>query len=175
MDSQRSSTCSVMTRTFGSFFSFFQLWEFALTGSRLFWMCDLSLPSYVPFDFHEVCKGSKFENLKVLISEVADEISCSMFYWRGPNGVEFVRQPEIFRVNCMDCLDRTNVVQSMIARQVVNTQLMKHGLQGSPDQSQDQKFDLTFNSSNTFSLLFFFSPFLRIQFSLTQTTTCSLD
>ena len=105
-------------------------------------------------DFHEVCKGSKFEHLKVVISEIAEEISRSMFYWKGPNGVEFVQQSEIFRVNCMDCLDRTNVVQSMIAREVVNTQLMKHGIQGNPEQSQDHKFDLIFNSSNPFCLLF---------------------
>ena len=30
-------------------------------------------------------------------------------------------QKGVFRVNCMDCLDRTNVVQSVIAREVIQT------------------------------------------------------
>lgn len=69
---------------------------------------------YVAFDFHEVCKGSKFDNLKYLIAEVNEDIKKSMFYWKGPNGMEFVKQETIFRVNCMDCLDRTNVVQVLV-------------------------------------------------------------
>ena len=32
-------------------------------------------------------------------------------------------QRSVFRVNCMDCLDRTNVVQAAIARQVMETQV----------------------------------------------------
>lgn len=34
-------------------------------------------------------------------------------------------QKGVFRVNCMDCLDRTNVVQSVIARNVLHKQLNK--------------------------------------------------
>ena len=31
-----------------------------------------------------------------------------------------MEQSSVFRVNCMDCLDRTNVVQAAIARSVIN-------------------------------------------------------
>ena len=34
----------------------------------------------------------------------------------------------MFRVNCIDCLDRTNVVQTAIAKNVIETQLIKLGL-----------------------------------------------
>lgn len=34
-----------------------------------------------------------------------------------------MEQSGVFRTNCIDCLDRTNVVQSMIAQEVLNNQL----------------------------------------------------
>lgn len=38
------------------------------------------------------------------------------------------RQSGVFRTNCIDCLDRTNVVQSMIARRTVDLALRDAGL-----------------------------------------------
>ncbi|KAJ2004038.1 hypothetical protein GGI06_005581, partial [Coemansia sp. S85] len=40
----------------------------------------------------------------------------------------------VFRVNCMDCLDRTNVVQSTIARSVLNEQLVRLGVHIAPER-----------------------------------------
>ena len=37
-------------------------------------------------------------------------------------------QKGVFRTNCMDCLDRTNVVQSVIARQLMLSWMGKVGL-----------------------------------------------
>ena len=37
-------------------------------------------------------------------------------------------QKGVFRTNCMDCLDRTNVVQSVIARQLLLGWLNKLGM-----------------------------------------------
>ena len=39
------------------------------------------------------------------------------------------QQQGIFRTNCMDCLDRTNVIQSQIAWVVLVNQMMKLGIQ----------------------------------------------
>lgn len=36
---------------------------------------------------------------------------------------ELQKQEGVFRTNCMDCLDRTNVVQSVLARNVLLSQL----------------------------------------------------
>lgn len=33
------------------------------------------------------------------------------------------QQKGVFRSNCMDCLDRTNVIQSLLARRSLQTQL----------------------------------------------------
>ncbi|XP_029100593.1 phosphatidylinositide phosphatase SAC2 isoform X3 [Monodon monoceros] len=57
--------------------------------------------TYVSFDFHE--------------------------HWVDQAGV-ICKQEGIFRVNCMDCLDRTNVVQAAIARVVMEQQLKKLGV-----------------------------------------------
>merc|ERR1719427_2274759 len=37
-------------------------------------------------------------------------------YFHSKQGVSIKKQGGIFRTNCIDCLDRTNVVQSMLAR-----------------------------------------------------------
>lgn len=37
-------------------------------------------------------------------------------------------QKGIFRTNCMDCLDRTNVVQSALARQILIKWLIRLGV-----------------------------------------------
>ncbi len=37
-------------------------------------------------------------------------------------------QQGVFRINCIDCLDRTNIVQSAIAKVILETQCRKLGL-----------------------------------------------
>ncbi|KAG8852400.1 hypothetical protein FRB91_006570 [Serendipita sp. 411] len=44
------------------------------------------------------------------------------FYWISGSTV-MSQQKGVFRVNCIDCLDRTNVVESAFARHVLTTQL----------------------------------------------------
>ena len=46
---------------------------------------------------------------------------CDMTYPSEP--VLRQKQTSVIRTNCMDCLDRTNVVQSTIGRWVLNKQL----------------------------------------------------
>ena len=36
------------------------------------------------------------------------------------------RQEGVFRVNCMDCLDRTNVVESILSREVLQVAVSDH-------------------------------------------------
>ena len=49
------------------------------------------------------------------------------YCWMDKHGV-VCHQQGVFRVNCMDCLDRTNVVQTAIARLVIENQLTKLGV-----------------------------------------------
>ncbi|KAI4898046.1 hypothetical protein NFI96_019265 [Prochilodus magdalenae] len=83
--------------------------------------------TYVSFDFHEHCRGMKFENVQTLTDAISDIITDMRWGWVDQAGV-ICTQEGIFRVNCMDCLDRTNVVQAAIARVVMEKQLKKLGV-----------------------------------------------
>ena len=38
------------------------------------------------------------------------------YFLQSREGAVLARQSGVFRTNCIDCLDRTNVVQSLLAR-----------------------------------------------------------
>lgn len=88
------------------------------------------------FDFHAECKNMKYENLSKLLDELKNEVENYGYFYleMGKNEKEGERparknmQKGIFRTNCMDCLDRTNVVQSVFARQLLLAWLTKLNL-----------------------------------------------
>ncbi len=57
-----------------------------------------------------------WENLDKLLAIVDREFGQQGFYHAGPGGEILSVQDGVVRTNCMDCLDRTNVVQSLLAR-----------------------------------------------------------
>ncbi|XP_074531631.1 phosphatidylinositide phosphatase SAC2 isoform X2 [Halichoeres trimaculatus] len=83
--------------------------------------------TYVSFDFHEHCRGMKFENVQILTDAISDIITDMKWAWVDQAGV-ICKQEGFLRVNCMDCLDRTNVVQAAVARVVMEQQLKKLGV-----------------------------------------------
>ena len=79
------------------------------------------------FDFHNICRGMKFENVSILmdsigsiISEFGTTIEKDGKVQRGQSGT--------LRTNCMDCLDRTNVVQSACGQRSLEEQLKSEGI-----------------------------------------------
>lgn len=83
--------------------------------------------TYVVFDFHSFCRGMKFSNVNYLIENIQDQIKEQLFFWKDNNGI-ICKQQGVFRVNCVDCLDRTNLVQSSIAKFVLLIQMNKLAL-----------------------------------------------
>uniref|UniRef100_A0A8C1ZAA5 Inositol polyphosphate-5-phosphatase F n=1 Tax=Cyprinus carpio TaxID=7962 RepID=A0A8C1ZAA5_CYPCA len=77
--------------------------------------------------FYKRRRGMKFENVQTLTDAISDIITDMRWAWVDQAGV-ICQQEGIFRVNCMDCLDRTNVVQAAIARVVMEQQLKKLGV-----------------------------------------------
>lgn len=59
------------------------------------------------------------------VGEKANEIR---FCWADKHGALVCEQTGVFRVNCVDCLDRTNVVQTAFALATLERQLVKLGL-----------------------------------------------
>ncbi len=106
----------------------------------------------VNWDFHHECRKMKFENVANLMKIVEDEFAPQGYFCgilgRGgaASGVggaaaasaaagnnnngksRFLqiqsRQSGVFRTNCIDCLDRTNVVQSVLAKRLMTEQLI---------------------------------------------------
>jgi hypothetical protein len=83
--------------------------------------------AYISFDFHEHCRGMRFENVALLIDTIEELIQRMGYFWVDGQG-KVLEQAGVFRVNCVDCLDRTNVVQTAIARRVLELQLAKLGV-----------------------------------------------
>lgn len=74
------------------------------------------------FDFHNVCRGMHFENVSKLMDTLDPFLKSTG--WTEIAGDEVKhKQSGILRTNCMDCLDRTNVVQSATARGALEQQL----------------------------------------------------
>ncbi len=83
--------------------------------------------AYISFDFHEHCRGMRFENVALLVDTIDELVQRMGFFWVDGQG-KVLEQAGVFRVNCVDCLDRTNVVQTAIARRVLELQLAKLGV-----------------------------------------------
>ncbi|KAG1877755.1 SacI homology domain-containing protein [Suillus subalutaceus] len=98
---------------------------------------------YCEFDFHRETKGMKYENISKLINQLERVFESQGFFWVS-NNMLLSKQKGVFRVNCIDCLDRTNVVQSAFARHVMNMQLEAVGLL-SPPQSGKSGVEVIFN------------------------------
>jgi hypothetical protein len=74
------------------------------------------------FDFHNVCRGMRFENVSRLMDTLEPFLTSSS-WTEISNDQVTQKQSGVLRTNCMDCLDRTNVVQSACARTALETQL----------------------------------------------------
>jgi len=111
--------------------------------------------SHIWYDFHAECKGGRWDKLKYLLDDVREYLDdqdyfCAAVPSSGSSTGSVSPTWEIMRVqdgtvrsNCMDCLDRTNVVQSMFGRYVLYNQLNERiGLQ---NQGARRKLPLGFN------------------------------
>ncbi|KAL2439117.1 Phosphatidylinositol-3-phosphatase SAC1 [Exophiala dermatitidis] len=109
---------------------------------------------YIYFDFHNETKGLKWHRAELLLDELIDGLRKGQ-YFKGvempgdPSGALEVRQKQkaVVRTNCMDCLDRTNVVQSMLARWALTQQFQDLGiLQPGERVSDDRAFEFLFRN-----------------------------
>ncbi|RKF61784.1 Phosphoinositide phosphatase SAC1 [Golovinomyces cichoracearum] len=89
---------------------------------------------YEYFDFQKETKGSRLHRTDILLKRLMDVLEMQQ-YFRGvsmPGDADLLdvrnQQKSVFRTNCMDCLDRTNVIQSILASHVLNRQLIAVGV-----------------------------------------------
>ena len=79
------------------------------------------------FDFHAVCRGMKFENVSILMDTLGGRLD-EFGETTELNSIIEKMQSGILRTNCMDCLDRTNVVQSATGQRALEKQLKAEGI-----------------------------------------------
>ncbi|KAI0020717.1 putative SAC1 protein [Xylariomycetidae sp. FL0641] len=108
---------------------------------------------YVYFDYHHETKGMKMERAMLLVERLHDALIAQQ-YFRGvdmpANGGLETRnsQTSVVRTNCMDSLDRTNVVQSMLARWTLDRMFVDLGLleRGQTFAMADSDFEFLFRN-----------------------------
>ncbi|XP_014209737.1 phosphatidylinositide phosphatase SAC1 [Copidosoma floridanum] len=80
---------------------------------------------YEAFDFHAECGKMQWHRLEILMARLAHDQEQMGYFLLTRDNVLLSVQDGIFRTNCIDCLDRTNVVQSMLAKRVLTDTLSK--------------------------------------------------
>lgn len=106
---------------------------------------------YIYFDFHHECSKMRWDRVKLLLDHLTELGFTNDDFFAYDLNTKSVNheQTKVVRTNCMDCLDRTNVVQSMLGRWVLQKQLELTNYLPSSDQPWeivDPDFNLFFQS-----------------------------
>ncbi|ORZ37538.1 Endonuclease/exonuclease/phosphatase [Catenaria anguillulae PL171] len=102
------------------------------------------------FDFHAECRGNNYAALGRLVDRVDEDLIRMMCFLADvENNQVVMHQSGVFRVNCVDCLDRTNVVQGLLAEQA-----LKNFVQGLPAQMTDDFKELWANNGDAISRIY---------------------
>ncbi|GMJ08800.1 ROOT HAIR DEFECTIVE 4, SUPPRESSOR OF ACTIN 7 [Hibiscus trionum] len=83
---------------------------------------------YQHFDFTKICGHVHFERLSFLYNQAADFLVKNGYFLLNEKSQKMKEQLGVVRTNCIDCLDRTNITQSMIARKMLELQLRRIGV-----------------------------------------------
>lgn len=86
---------------------------------------------YESFDFHKQCSKERYDRLSILTNRLATDQDAFGYFAMNKEGKNVLQvQKGVFRVNCIDCLDRTNVVQGLLAKRILQAQLQKLNILG---------------------------------------------
>lgn len=89
--------------------------------------------SYSDFDFHAETKQSGgFAGASKILPQLYDSLEqFGWFDYDVDQGEVVTRQDGVFRVNCLDCLDRTNLIEQVISlcvlEHIIKNQSLTHG------------------------------------------------
>ncbi|XP_064200093.1 phosphatidylinositol-3-phosphatase SAC1-B-like isoform X2 [Anguilla rostrata] len=93
---------------------------------------------YIAFDFHKECSRMRWDRLQILVDAVSAMQDEFGYFMVDPEGKVLMQQDGTFRSNCMDCLDRTNVIQSLLARRSLQFQLQSLGVLHAGQRIEEQ-------------------------------------
>ncbi|KAJ3298899.1 inositol polyphosphate 5-phosphatase [Borealophlyctis nickersoniae] len=99
---------------------------------------------YTGFDFHAVVKRDNYERLSELVAAMRGPLENYGCFVTDAQGRVVFTQNGILRTNCLDCLDRTNVVQTRLARHILEMQLRQFDQRFSA--AEEDAFSILFNN-----------------------------
>lgn len=135
---------------------------------------------YVWWDFHKECKQKgKWNNLTKLVTIIEPFVKQIKYFSRDSNGHIRSWQTGVCRTNCMDNLDRTNVVQSLLARRslIIQTGMdskicVDSHVLGTPWTSFENTYKAMWaNNANCISLGYAGTGALKVDFTKTGKRT----
>ena len=131
---------------------------------------------YTWWDFHaETKKSGKWANLAKLLVQCEGEFTAHRYFCKEANGVVSSWQKGVIRTNCMDNLDRTNVVQSLFARRSLLWQLDKaesKDVMNTPYKAFEKKYKGVWaNNANAMSHNYAGIGALKVDFTKTGKVT----
>ncbi|KAJ4841336.1 Fimbrin, actin-bundling protein, partial [Turnera subulata] len=125
---------------------------------------------YLHFDFHHISGHVHFERLSILYEQIVDFLEKSGYLLLNEKGEKMKEQTGVVRTNCIDCLDSTNVTQSMIGRRMLEIQLRRIDIFGAEETiSSHANFDDNFkilwaNHGDDISIQYSGTPALKGDF-----------
>eukprot|EP01116_Phalansterium_solitarium_P000215 TRINITY_DN10124_c0_g1_i1.p1 TRINITY_DN10124_c0_g1~~TRINITY_DN10124_c0_g1_i1.p1 ORF type:complete len:600 (+),score=236.81 TRINITY_DN10124_c0_g1_i1:38-1837(+) len=103
---------------------------------------------YVGFDVYQHCGHSNYSKLSILVNQIQDDLHSQGYFSSGVDGSVQRTQDGVFRTNCKDCLDRTNLVQIVFAQLALIQQLRDAGiLRSAAEFEKQQEFVQFFRST----------------------------
>ena len=133
--------------------------------------------SYVWFDFHHECRKLQWHNLSKLMAEIEPQLEDQETFQMTAQGQVLSTQKGVFRTNCMDNLDRTNVVQSLIGRRsllraITGLDVPRHQVLDSPYVTFEHVFkNLWADNADAVSRVYAGTGALKTDFTRTGTRT----
>lgn len=89
---------------------------------------------YTHFDFHAATASNGYSAASKILPRIQDPMIEFGFYsWSASTNQDTTEQIGIFRTNCLDCLDRTNMVQQLISREALDIFLEYNNIYPSQD------------------------------------------
>ncbi|TKY58358.1 Phosphoinositide phosphatase SAC7 [Spatholobus suberectus] len=125
---------------------------------------------YLHFDFHHICGHIHFDRLSILYDQISDFLERNGYLLLNEKGEKMKEQLGVVRTNCIDCLDRTNVTQSMIGRNMLEYQLRRLGIFGAEETicshpNLDESFKILWaNHGDDISIQYTGTPALKGDF-----------
>ncbi|KAG9031598.1 hypothetical protein FRB95_002527 [Tulasnella sp. JGI-2019a] len=133
---------------------------------------------YQFFDFHKECSKMRFDRVSLLVDQIEPALYEGGYFHQSVYQDGFINtQKSVVRSNCMDCLDRTNVAQSAIAKRSLTQQLRAAGILVEKDVVDNHaEFMQVFRNmwadhGNAVSQAYAGSPAMKVDFTRTGKRT----